>query len=504
MSGQKFRLAVCSSGAVALGAFEAGVLSQLYADTFELRGGAFDVNIDVVAGASAGAVTGVILTQAIAATEPPTSLTARMQALWVQGLSLTKLLGSTANQSNSLFDPASIDSLASHTILDDATMRKNGGSSAPVKVTLSIAITNLDGIPIRLPNAYRLQSAYYSLFADYETLAIRGGVPHSLGPVEQLSKGPISQRPSSWNAVKELAIASSAFPFAFQSRALVRDLQNYPDSVNPRLSQKQTFNYSDGGLLDNNPIGRAIDAAAYQERLEKLEAVERYFVVVEPDPVTEESAQNSYEQGAHSPNGLPPLELAGKVTDTYFTNALSRDLLKALRVNEQLRQLNKLVEGGTMSKALEKEVRVAMGLDFKRLVNLERIVPLHHDMPLEGAFGAHFGGFLDKAYRAYDFAAGCSAARVWVNDWLAHVGSSQFALSSELQAQPVARAPQLKQQFAGIDVAALSKEKSLLSNRAVALIRNHLQAHGLLGFVADIVLRWVHGLVGKYLNRTMR
>ncbi len=63
------RFGLCISGAVSLGAYEAGVIAQLYRDFHTVNqamGGRARLVIDAIAGASAGSVTGLILAQALA------------------------------------------------------------------------------------------------------------------------------------------------------------------------------------------------------------------------------------------------------------------------------------------------------------------------------------------------------------------------------------------------------------------------------------------------------
>src|ERR1700722_4295227 len=91
----RFALSIC--GGVALGAYEAGVVSQLYRDISDFNihpdiVGKAQVSIDAISGASAGSVTGLILAQAIGLGVEPDELERLMRICWIELLDIHSLL----------------------------------------------------------------------------------------------------------------------------------------------------------------------------------------------------------------------------------------------------------------------------------------------------------------------------------------------------------------------------------------------------------------------------
>src|SRR5580700_7716618 len=96
----RFALSIC--GGVALGAYEAGVVSQLYRDISDLNShtdiaGRARVSIDAISGASAGSITGVILAQAIGLGLDPDELEQLMRICWIELLDIHSLLAAAPN-----------------------------------------------------------------------------------------------------------------------------------------------------------------------------------------------------------------------------------------------------------------------------------------------------------------------------------------------------------------------------------------------------------------------
>jgi predicted acylesterase/phospholipase RssA len=497
-------LAVCSNGAVALGAFEAGVLSQIYADVVQINAlsGAPVLGIDAIAGASAGAVTGTILAQAIATKATPADLTKRLQDTWVAGLGLDALIGNTKNSANSVFDPQTLVALAPTVTKSDEEMKREGIDGNPV--TMSIALTNLDGIPrvIQIADA----PVVVSTFVDYETIAIEKGMPGSLSPVETLRDGELVTTPMAWKDVVQLAITSASFPFAFKSQILKRDLLDFPGSLRPADgSTTAKFNYTDGGVLNNNPLGRAIDAVSYQEKrhpamyaTKPRKFVDRLFVVIDPDPTTPEKAASDLTQLQNNldVNGVLPQVLAAKLIGVYFNTALYQDLLAAEATNQLIEKLEVLEATGVINAPALDQVLGAVGAGFKKKIDIDRVSPLK--LPLAGAFVGHFGGFFLQSYREYDFAAGCKAARSWIRSL---PEAADLPLDSDLQAAPT-EFP-VPGGFKGVRSDELSTSKSKIADRIKAILEHDLKLKGILGFFEPGILDAVRALVRKELDNLM-
>ena len=95
----------------------------------------------------------------------------------------------------------------------------------------------------------------------------------------------ICDTPDFWDPLRKAAVACGAFPVAFRPQDLQRSAngepEDYPpDNLEPWDHDPSTFTYSDGGILQNQPLGIAknlvdrIDHHMNQER--------RFYLFVSP------------------------------------------------------------------------------------------------------------------------------------------------------------------------------------------------------------------------------
>jgi predicted acylesterase/phospholipase RssA len=440
------RFGLCISGAVSLGAYEAGVIAQLYRD-FHTVNQAMDgrarLVIDAIAGASAGSVTGLILAQALALQHSPDQLEARMRACWVDQLDILELLDPAADPAQALFTDGAISRAEEAVVLyppPDEFVRDSD------VLALWITLTNLDGIPYELRfrrSGEEEDISYYPLsYRDYSPFFICGPNIRFVNiPIENIATTTWgSCRQASWSEARDSAVASAAFPVAFRTRTIERDLTLYPQyaekylgdpriqrllRVDPRAAaprQRQSFSYADGGVFNNEPIGRAIDAASYLACLDRARLGDRRtYVVIEPDPASRETASGHGDTRVAADNGLSPATVVGKIEKAYITDALYRDFEEAAKTNERLQALATIAKEWNLSTQQLDQLKQAVGLAHKDVISLERI-PLDIPMPgadrLAGAFAGHFGGFLLQGFREHDFAVGCVEARQWLARWL--------------------------------------------------------------------------------------
>ncbi|AIE83763.1 patatin [Fimbriimonas ginsengisoli Gsoil 348] len=495
-----------SNGAVALGSYEAGVLAQIYADVAALNqhSGEQVVGIDAIAGASAGAVTGALLAQAIATSASSDWLTGRLLKAWVEDLNADTLLGKTDNASHSLFDPTAFDVIAPEVLMSDDEVRSACAGREVPTVALWIALTNVGGIPYTIPVSNGEVIA--SLYADYEPFLIEKGIPHRAPPIESLkSDAPDTGMPLSWKEVELAVITSGAFPFAFKNRILERDLDNYPDAVRPADgSAKVKFNYTDGGVMNNNPLGRAIDAASFQEKLSGHRGP-RTFLIIEPDPSTAQQAQANLAKVKNTldPNGMPPLQLGASLINAYFNEAMYRDLATATKTNQRLQALNDTLQALALPDEEADAIRKAVGMDYKKVIEIDRIPGVARLHPLAGSFAGHFGGFFDRRYRVHDFAVGCLEARNWFKRWYPGADGLKPVLESKL-AEGVSPATVDPGGFGGIDDKALGHTKDKVADRVESLVEHALKAGGLLGLLERPLLALGRHVVREELNRVMK
>ncbi len=468
----RFALSIC--GGIALGAYEAGVVSQLYRDIHDFNAhpdiaGKAHVSIDAISGASAGSITGLILAQGVGLGLPPDEMERLLRLCWIELLDIQNLLSTADSDSQgcSIFS----DQVVS-TILQQA-FTSSPAPPSPLEspreaLALWLTMTNLDGVPyvINFNRAGHAQpdAELYALdYKDYVPFLIRGNKiemvsPRMIGDDRDANNPPGTQ--AVWNMAAMAARASSAFPVAFPPSYQGRDLTQYPDymefrenvegnraaadeanpgineSLNGPLPTTARFQFADGGLFSNLPIGRCIDAVAYLNKLwperdpdstASKGMAGRSFIVIDPVPQTPVDVEALLVNPVvNEADAALPTAIVGKILAAYFNTAVYADLRTAEETNRTIRNiraaLDKLDDLGLpadQTARLKGDILKAAGLDGKFEITLQRI-PSRTGIrrTLAGEFAGHFGGFFRTDYREADFITGRSEARAWFGDWL--------------------------------------------------------------------------------------
>ncbi len=457
------RFALSISGGIALGSYEAGVLCQLYRDLYAFNRlpdihGQVSVSIDAIAGASAGSITGLILAQALSLGLPPELLETRMRACWIELLSLEQLLKP--------WDQDSLEGIFTGGVVPEVIRRAlEIPPTTPAEFTEPIALwitmTNLDGVPYRIDfgrhdehHAQAVTELYALDYTDCIPFVVTRGV---IAMVEEKLIPRSGSQSDLWQAASDAAHASSAFPVAFPSQWQERDLMQYPGycdfksavegrrpdpgdplelaaAVTP-LPTRFTFQFIDGGVFHNQPVGKAIDAVTwldlrFPERLPHTDdngGAGRSYLIIEPEPQLPESVEqalNLHSEHAARPD-LPPA-MIGKILGAYFNTALFSDFNEAVKMNGRvaaleaaLDELDRLGLSPDHAAAIKEEIRTAAGFRNKRAITLQRIpAEVAKGRRLASSFMGHFGGFLRRDYREADFITGRNEGRMWLVRWL--------------------------------------------------------------------------------------
>jgi hypothetical protein len=438
---KEFGVGLALAGAISAGAYTGGVLDFLFQalEEWEKARGAPDVpqhrtGIKVIAGASAGAITGALGLVALsrdldpqtpseqAAGDPrcvlPTLYTAwvvrpRMVGARVGDhglLSLDDLEGHPAA-------PPLVSSLLNSTLLADiATEALNAerlhGPPAPKPylahdLHLYMTVSNLRGIPFTLAfgeNSYGMQThgdrVHYKVRGlgswdreDCDWLA-RDSV--AAIDVNTLPRAPGEAIPPDWEQFGIGALASSAFPIGLASRPLATTFEwvenrSYPLDIplnaviKPRfpagITDSGSFRFLnvDGGLINNNPYDYA-EYALLDRPGKRLaadpQATRAAVIMVAPFP----------EPPAYLPEGQPRPELVSVI----------RALMPTLTTQARFRpnELAQAMDPHNYSRYLIAPRRVIPGSRTEERFAIA-----------SGLLGG-FGGFLDEAFRAHDYQLG--------------------------------------------------------------------------------------------------
>lgn len=473
----RFALSIC--GGVALGAYEAGVVCQLYRDIHDFNNhqditGKAHVSIDAISGASAGSITGLILAQGIGLALPPDEMERLLRLCWIEILDITHLLSATdtGSQARSIFSDHVVTEIIQKALnippnppvpLDPPTPTDPAGSNTSHEaLALWLTMTNLDGVPYvinfnREGHAQPGALLYALDYKDYVPFLIQGDHIKMVSPRMQPDAAD-SPDVAQWNLAANAARASSAFPIAFPPSYQARDLTQYPDYMefreaveqertlrtdnNPNLRSNAPlpttarFQFADGGLFSNQPIGRCIDAVTYLNNLwperdpespESMGKAGRSFVIIDPVPQTPRDVEAVLTNPATNENDASlPTAIVGKILGAYFNTAVYADFRTAEETNRTIRgvrvalaKLDDLELPPERVTQLKQDILRAADLEDKAEITLQRIPSrAGPGRRLAGEFAGHFGGFFRSDYREADFITGRTEARNWFEDWL--------------------------------------------------------------------------------------
>lgn len=449
-------LALILSGAVSLGSFEGGVLDELLylLDHLHDRPDGKRYTLDVITGASAGAMTAALVARA---TMNGLHHRRALHDAWVTDVDITDLIRATP--ANALLSKQPIDRIADRylTLADQGEDRP--ARFAPETLRMTYTIANLNGVDYTLPVRHARADAFTStFFSDRRTFRMTR--------IDALDR-------DFWACVREAAVASGNFPVAF-APARVRTAEDaYRGHGLEQLPDP--FFCVDGGMFNNEPIREAVRLAREVDG-ESLDP-DRVFLLVDAN------LNRSAHDGTITDESPLPVT-AKRLLGMLRGEAAANDWLRARRLNNQLAwrdglldelaemvarneladpallmsQLRQVAEGiveqkrallgaeryppDYLDRALERTGRQGRerleslsegrreimrlvtfvlnsiaGLDKKAQLNLD-IIYADPDRTA-GDRLASFGGFFDERWREHDYRLGRQTARALLPDILA-------------------------------------------------------------------------------------
>jgi len=349
------RLAVTIAGAVSLGSYEAGVLYELMRAIRTFNEAGSDKNkiyVDVLTGASAGGMTAAMVSQRLMydASSLEGEFSNSLYQAWVERISLMQLVKMRWSERkwHSLFSSDLIDSIGRDMLVTSMKKPGSGPHAAveqidglPEKLRVGLALTNLNGIDYMLP----------ILGSDDGGFNYTRSVDQKVFEVAADGQANAAQ----WEQMCDVAVGSGAFPAAFRPKGIQRSVDDYGDRLpadKHRWVQGKTyvdwsglsptdFAFSDGGVLQNQPLGIAkdlVDAAVADREARLGEAAhcdpsDRLYVFVTPHSV-KSTAQNLQAQKITIWNELKQL------FRVYTRQAMFHDWIMAEGVNQDIRLLD--------------------------------------------------------------------------------------------------------------------------------------------------------------------
>ncbi len=301
------RLAVTIKGGVSLGAYEAGVITEiLKVLEYNNNNGGTPWYIDAIAGASAGSITAALLARILAGNGQPSLL----HDAWVAGISL-ETLASNAQSANTILNSDAVSNLA-ETYLPELSKPLtphaafNGQSTS---LAFTVSGLALDPEALLALNNRLFTWHEYSVVGRFKMLVSASGeFDYWASPIAAFDHSAIDQGAvtgtDAYQALKQAAITSGAFPLAFAPRGLAR----FEDGL---IWRNRWF--VDGGVYDNDPVGEMINLAhdldwstdAYDDR-------DRRFLIIEPEPLP---VATSFPPSGVSPTALLDIGPAGVLAE---------------------------------------------------------------------------------------------------------------------------------------------------------------------------------------------
>lgn len=452
------RIGLTISGAVSLGAYEGGALAALLLAVQELhREQQTDppVVIDAMGGASAGSITAMLAARTLHAGLDPVHV---MAESWVRRDSLAAL------RTKDKHAPLSVDALRAVAIeLLDAPEGLRGRPKQDARIRIHMALACLRGLNYRI-GRLKGRALDASTFLDWGTFEL----------MPKMTIDDYTEPPDA--AVIDFALASGANALGFPPRrlnrlALEQDRKRLEKTkiTNLPSAWKGWLWYTDGGTIDNEPLGRTFDIA---NDLDAGFEGTRLHLLIHPHPTAPPSDDRWAKPGTRPP-WITTLARSEKI---QRTQSLYGDLLRAEKTNSRifwkelfargaagpiaddpdtwlpiLRQVLGAIEGekaaidaregeaitAESTPVPEEDVRVLLrrvldritGLTGKNETLIDVVSPLllpeARERPIEdllaGEFLGHFGGFLDEPLRWNDFALGYRSMRIWL-DRLEEIG----------------------------------------------------------------------------------
>jgi hypothetical protein len=407
------RLAITISGAVSLGSYEAGVLYEVLEaiavhNTDQATTDSEKIYVDVITGASAGGMCATVLAHALlyhgAGLRDPKSNA--LHDPWIVDVDLKTLLAQQKDEdpAKSLLSSNLIESISKKYI----TSRYSTNPPPPAAphpaidpskpLRLGLALSNLDGVDYALPLQTGGQFTYTRYQDEFRRVYTLGAESDNL---------------STWDEVRNAAVACGAFPFAFRVKALQRTLGDYVNPVPadfPKLGMN--FAYTDGGVFQNEPLGMAKD---FVDQIDHhLDAESRFYLFIAPG-----ARDSSIDQGHLLTKDNANFFATGMaLVSAIYNQARFHDWILAEKYNHDIRVFNRRaqqLQQALLNGTLDPAVIGPAGSAYLAQLRAENpaLSPAYVDQAV-----TRLSLQFDPEYKSLVAAKGAAVARVWLESIL--------------------------------------------------------------------------------------
>jgi predicted acylesterase/phospholipase RssA len=387
------KIALVLSGGVSLGSYIAGALDELMAALSSSE----EYEIDIIAGASAGATTAAIIAHGLLYRNGKTAL----EDVWVKKVDIQELLDRELPDTEplTLCSSRQLKKVAEETLSwNDPEDKGKRAAFCADRLVLAMTLSNTTALPyasrVEQPTADGKEAFVQFRHAEQETFFLNS----AFTPIDPV-----------WGRISNVARASSAIPFVFPPVPLARradDERHFIHTPHPNGFQGEgTFWYYDGGTYNNLPV----DLAWYYASLDPDNLDERKIVVINPW----RSAVQPVNTAPQEPNIIQhALGLVAAMRQESSVIQFENEVLKPSRLEDPAADAEGLLA------ALPGVDRAPV----EALENFALVMPREGDGRLRGNHLEAMGAFLDERFRLYDFRRGAADARRVIEARLGIVG----------------------------------------------------------------------------------
>jgi predicted acylesterase/phospholipase RssA len=422
------RVSLTLSGGASLGAFQAGAVAALLAGFRHARcEEGSDIRIDAIGGASAGSLVGLLAAYSLLEGADGPRLLSRA---WVEEVDLAVLQEGDAD------GPLSLEGVQTRfpALLEDAEVNPDAAQEGPL--TLLVQLTGLRGLTYEIAGLREDRPARASTFADWKRFQLdRCGGPEQM--VEPDGRSPL-----------DYAITSASHPGAFPPRLMDRgeDRDAYEERGIVDLPDDGMLWYTDGGLVQSEPIGRVVAAA--REHGEDAQAAHVNLAI---DARSE--APDDASRWGDADGGGGWIEGLSRALAIFPAQALYDDMRRVQRDNDRIGEVDRLVDslredlGDERAERVGEQIADLAGVAGKRVVDVDLISPLvmaeetGEDVSelLAGEHMGDFSGFLEEELRRSDFSLGYECGIAWARACLDRFDLDRGVVERSIEAMEEAR-----------------------------------------------------------------
>lgn len=397
------KLAIAISGAVSLGSYEAGVIYEIveaiakHNETNKVEENR--IEIDVITGASAGGMTASVLAQHLLCYDNTLRdpYNNPLYQAWVEEVDILDLLKVGYFQHKySLLNSGVVEAIGQKHLKDtNIQLSSHRHPSVASKIQIGITMSNLSGYDCDFSHGDRISETFKFGYRRYKDQFLCEIERDSDSPQVKLTERGWNNDdkgiPTNWKALRDVGISSGAFPFAFQ----VKQIERF--GIGKFKKRQGFFQYTDGGVFENEPIGLAKKLAS---RIDGKEvSKDRYYLYVAPGQ---------------------------RETGTDFFKNRDVDLLQV---------------GIALVSSIFEQARFQDWIIEEDTKDLQIFSVTTKDCELIGEVFSAFAGFLEEKFRAYDYNIGRESARRKLREAVSTglIDDSLLQVSQDIEWKPIGK-----------------------------------------------------------------